>query len=174
MLEASKDRISKRTSAPVPGTRTSDGELGGGRKSAPKGWGCLWQRWHMRTLAGLWWKHKRVLWRQAFSQPLPPPQTSPQTKADAYLQRVGQGCVSWAGRCCSSWDCCGGRRNFHPAADVASPEQRNQTKMLWVLRNARQAPHLVCHSITHNRTKDVWHTFLQSLWKEWRSHIRCN
>lgn len=63
------------------GIRTSAGELGGGRKSARKGRGCLWQRWHTRTLAGLWWKRKCVLGRQAFSQPLPPPQTSAQIKA---------------------------------------------------------------------------------------------
>lgn len=40
-------------------------------------------------------------------------------KPGVYLQQVGQGCVSWAGRCCSSWDCCGGRQNSHLAGVVA-------------------------------------------------------
>lgn len=35
------------------------------------------------------------------------------------LLPVDQGCVSWAGRCYSSWDCCGGRRSSHLAGGAA-------------------------------------------------------
>lgn len=84
----------------------------------------------------MWWKHQHVLCDGSIN--IFPHKQASKLKSGVYLQRVGQGCVSWAGRCYSSWDCCGGRQSSHLAGDVAWPEQRNQTKMLLVLRNQRQ------------------------------------
>lgn len=74
----------------------------------------------------VWWKSTCVLWRD-LCPPSPTHKQAPKLKSDVYLQRVGRGYVSWAGRCCSSWGCCGGRQSFHLAGDVAWSEQRNQT-----------------------------------------------
>ena len=90
--------------------------------STQNGQGCLWQRLtrgHQLVCDG----SVNIFYEERTFHILSPP---PKRKPDVYLQRAGRGCVSWAGRCCSSWDCCGGRRNFHPAADAALPEQRDQ------------------------------------------------
>lgn len=87
--------------------------------------GFLWQMLPSKTVAGLYdgsinmFSEKKPFWH-----PLPPfsphpPTRAPQLMPDIYLQPVGQGCESWAGKCYSSWDCCGGRQNFHLVGDGA-------------------------------------------------------
>lgn len=71
---------------------------------------------------------------------------------------MGQVCESWAGRCCSSSDCCGEMQSFLPAGAVAWSKLRNKGQKLcfvWSYVSYRSWPETLrinltpCHIVKH-------------------------